>query len=276
MIRRIIMFMLIITVAIPVTTLTPPDRNSQAPWGESAVVAKGKKGKKKPNQTATPPRFTTVTRTVRQPVTQTFTSTVPLTIPKGAAAVTTGAADPYPATIEVSGFANGTITDVNLILEDFTHESPFDVDILLTRSSGRQAMVMSDVGFATGVTDIDLTLDDEAAASLPGGQLVGGTFRPTFHRTTASDDFVAPAPAHNGSVRLRTFDGADPNGTWQLWVMDNGEHYTGDIGSWALQITAEIDAGQVEEQVPVQDPVQVKDKPGKKKPKHTGKGKGRR
>jgi hypothetical protein len=263
MIKRIIMLMLIVTLAIPVTTLTPPGTISQAPWGESAVVAKGKKGKKKPKKTATPTRFTTVTRTVRQPLTQTFTSTGPLTIPKGAPAVTTGAADPYPATIDVNGFTNGTITDVNLILEDFTHPAPFEVDILLTRSSGRQAMVMSDAGGAFA-TDIDLTLDDEAAASLPDSTLVSGTFRPTFRRTTASDDFAAPAPAHNGSVKLRTFDGADPNGTWQLWVMDNGEHYTGDIASWALQITAEIDAGQVTEQVP------VKDKPSKKK--HKGKG----
>jgi hypothetical protein len=127
-------------------------------------------------------------------------------------------------------------------------------------------MVMSDVGFASGVTDIDLTLDDEAAASLPAGQFVSGTFRPAFGRTTASDDFVPPAPAHNGSVKLRTFDGADPNGTWQLWVMDNGEHYTGDIASWALEITAEVDAGQFTEQIP------VKDKPGKKKQRNKGKG----
>ena len=269
MFTRIIMLMLIVTLAIPVTTLTPPGNTGQAPWGESTVVAKGKKHKKKPKQTATPTRFTTVTRTVRQPLTQTFTSTVPLTIPKGAPAVTTGPADPYPATIEVNGFTNGTITDVNLILEDFTHPLPSSVDILLTRSSGRQAMVMSDAG-GSFATDIDLTLDDEAAASLPSSTLVSGTFRPTFIRTTGSDDFVAPAPAHNGSVKLRTFDGADPNGTWQLWVMDNGNHYTGDIASWALEITAEVDAGQVTEQVPVQEPVQAKDKPGKKK--HKGKG----
>jgi len=258
MITRIVMLLLIAMLAAPVSTLTRPGDAGQ-PVGSSVAVA-AKKHKQRKNDK--PPITTTVTRTVRQPLTQTFISTVPLTIPKGAPAVTTGAADPYPATIEVSGFANGRITDVNLILEDFTHPSPQEVDILLTRSSGRQAMVMSDAG-GSFATDVDLTLDDEAATSLPNSTLVSGTFRPTFNRTTASDDFVAPAPAHNGSVKLRTFDGADPNGTWQLWVMDNGDLLSGDIASWALEITAEVDAGQVTEQVP------VKDKPGKKK--HKGK-----
>ena len=269
MFTRLLILMVIVTLALPVTALRGPGGANPSSWHMNDVAAKGKKHKK-PKQLDSVPQFTTVTRTVRQPVTKTFTSTVPLTIPKGAPAVTTGAADPYPATIEVSGFANGRITDVNLILEDFTHPSPQEVDILLTRSSGRQAMVMSDTG-GSFATDVDLTLDDEAAASIPnGGQLVSGTFRPTFTRTTASDDFVAPAPAHNGSVKLRAFDGADPNGTWQLWVMDNGDHYTGDIASWALEITAEVDAGQVTEQVPVPVPVQVKDKPSQKK--HKGKG----
>ena len=273
MIARIVMLMLIVSLAIPVTALPPPGITSHAPWSHIALAAKGKKHKKKNRDRVSEPQFTTVTRTAREPVTKTFTSTGPLTIPKGAPGTTKGAADPYPATIEVSGFSNGTITDVNLIFEDFTHPSPFDLDILLIRSSGRQAMVMSDVGFGQGATDIDLTLDDEAAASLPN-DFVSGTFRPTFIRTTAADDFVAPAPAHNGSVKLRTFDGADPNGTWQLWVMDNGENYTGDIASWALQITALVDAGQVTEQVPGQAPERVKDKPGQKK--HKRKGKGRR
>jgi hypothetical protein len=95
MITRIVMLMLIISLAIPVTALTLPGDAGQAPWSDVAVA----KGKKRPKKTATPTRFTTVTRTARQPLTQTFTSTVPLTIPKGAPAVTTGAADPYPATI---------------------------------------------------------------------------------------------------------------------------------------------------------------------------------
>ena len=44
-------------------------------------------------------------------------------------------------------------------------------------------------------------------------------------------------------------DGANPNGTWQLWVTDDASGDTGDIGGWALRITAEVDLATVDEQV---------------------------
>src|SRR5687768_6230703 len=83
-------------------------------FGALAVDAKKHRDKKKP-------KSKTITRTVRQSVTQTFTSTVPITIPKGAPTNLSGPADPYPSTIAVSGFSNGAITDVNLLLNDFTN-----------------------------------------------------------------------------------------------------------------------------------------------------------
>jgi hypothetical protein len=195
-----------------------------------------------------------VTRTIRQPVTRTFTSTGPITIPSGAPTTSNkGPANPYPSAIAVSGFSNGTITDVNLILTDYSHTVPTDVDVLLSTSDGRQALVLSDVS-NDPVTSIDLTLDDEAAASMPaveqGVDLTSGTFRPTNH-TYYDDSFATPAPALNGNVALSGFDGTDPNGTWRLWVTDNAGGDHGDLSGWALQITAEVDTGTVDEQVPV-------------------------
>jgi len=255
MLTRIIMFMLVVTLAIPVTTLTPPGTTSQAPWGESAVAAKGKKHKQKQRT----PKTTTVT--------QTFTSAGPITIPTGAPTADKGPANPYPSAIAVSGLKNGVITDVNLILTDLTHSHHDDLDILLSTSDGRRALVMSDVGDSSNVADIDLTLDDEAAASMPyqGGSesdLSSGTFQPTdIDRSaiTGPDTFAAPAPAPDGHVALSTFNGADPNGTWQLFVMDNNGGDYGDLAGWALQITAEVD---------VQVPDQAKGKQHKKKGKH--------
>ena len=106
------------------------------------MAAKGKNHKNKDKKR----KKKTDTRTVRQPVTQTFTSTGPITIPNGAPSTDKGPANPYPSAIEVSGFTNGTITDVNLILTDLTHSLTHDVDILLSSSDGRQALVMSDAG----------------------------------------------------------------------------------------------------------------------------------
>jgi hypothetical protein len=219
MFTRIVMLMFIVTLAIPIGTFTPPGETHPSPWGAIAVEAKGKKHKK--HEKKDKPQFTTVTRTIRQPVTQTFTSTAPLTIPSGAPTTTDkGPANPYPSAIAVSGLSNGAITDVNLILTDLTHTHHDDLDILLSASNGRQALVMSDVGDASNVADIDLILDDEAAASMPyqGGttnDLSSGTYRPTDidrSAVTGPDTFAAPAPAPDGHAALSTFDGANPNG----------------------------------------------------------------
>ena len=208
------------------------------------MAAKGKKHKngKKDRE----PRTRTVSRVVRGPLTQTFTDGGPFTIP--APSTTKGPAAPYPSAIEVSGFANGVVTDVDLVLQDFTHGSPFSVDVLLSKDDGRRALVMSDVGSVLPVTNIDLTLDDEAAQP-PIGQLDSGNYRPFDDGTPGPDDtFAAPAPAPDGRVALSTFDGANPNGTWRLWVMDESSALdVGDIRGWALRITAEVDTGTVDE-----------------------------
>jgi hypothetical protein len=260
MITRLLAVMLIVTLALPIAAITPPGGTGQAPWSTSTVVAKGKKHKKKAK-----PKFTTVTRAVRAPVTRTIFSGDVMTIPAGAPGVTEGPAGPYPTTIDVSGFANGVITDVDLHLVGVTHGAPEDIDILLSKDDGRRTLVMSDVGQRDPVRDVRLTLDDEATASLPLSQLTDGIFLPgdVSGPRLDPDTFAAPAPAPNGSVALSAFDGANPNGRWQLFVMDDESGNVGDIRGWGLRITAEVDTGStVEEQVRIN-----KDKKHKKKGK---------
>jgi hypothetical protein len=247
MFTRFAMLIFIVMLALPVTALTRPGETSQAPWSQSAAVAKAKKHKKKDK-----PKFTTVAHTVRQPVTQTFTSSEPMTVPNGAPGTTLGPASPYPSAIAVSGFPNGVITDVDLLLLGVTHVIPKDFDILLSAPDGRRALVMSDVGDDITVTNIDLTLDDEAATHLPQISFDSGVFQPTDFSLAGGppDPFDTPAPTPDGSVALSTFDGANPNGTWQLWVMDDATGQVGSIRAWALRITAEVDTGSVDEHVP--------------------------
>jgi subtilisin-like proprotein convertase family protein len=258
MLTRIVMIMFVAMLALPVATLTRPSETGLSTWSDSADAAKDKKHKKQGKKRKT----TTVTRTVRGPVTQTFTSSGLMTIPAGAPGTTKGNADPYPSTIEVSGLPNGVITDVDLLLQDFTHKIPEDVDILLSAPDGRRALVMSDTGRTTSVTNIDLTLDDEAATSLPGSGFDSGVFQPRDISSAGDlpDTFDAPAPALDGSVALSTFDGANPNGTWRLFVVDDSSGDAGDLRAWALRITTEVDTGTVEERVPVK-----KDKKHKKR-----------
>jgi hypothetical protein len=195
---------------------------------------------------------TTVTHTARQTVTKIFTNSRRITIPDDSDAPrpTAGKALPYPSAIHVSGFTNGVITDVNLTLNGFTHTASADVDVLISKDNGRQALVMSDVGDA-GAIGVDLNLDDEAASALSRREtLQSGTFQPTDFVSVVGDGFDAPAPTPNGAFALSTFDGADPNGTWQLWIMDNSGQDVGEFaGGWSLEITAEVDV-EMQDQVP--------------------------
>jgi hypothetical protein len=247
MFARIFVMFLIVSLALPVTAITPPAESGQSSWDAATVAAKGKKHKhhkhkrhrKKQQRQEQQPDPTPLT--VRQTVTQTFTSAQLITIPNGAPAADKGKANPYPSTIDVTGFTNGTITDVNLVLNDLTHMHQDDIDVLLGTGDGRRALVMSDAGDSSQAVDIDITLDDEAATAMTNTELSSGTYRPTNLTGFTVDTFDAPAPAPDGNVALSTFDGADPNGTWQLWIMDNNGGDYGDLGGWTLQITAEVD-----------------------------------
>jgi subtilisin-like proprotein convertase family protein len=142
---------------------------------------------------------------------------------------------PYPSALTVAG-AHNSITDVNVVLNGFTHTSPSDVDVLLVGPGGQQATVLSDVGSDADASGVNLVLDDDAATQVPT-PVVAGTFQPT--NSGASDPFPAPAPTASGSSSLEVFNGSDPNGTWRLFVTDDA---AGDIGAlaggWALQIHA--------------------------------------
>jgi subtilisin-like proprotein convertase family protein len=186
-------------------------------------------------------------------VTRRFSSSEAIEIPDSSIEDGFGAADPYPSRSMVGGFKGAKITDVNLTLRGFSHEFTRDVDVLLVAPGGRNAVVLGDVGgddqFA-GVTNLTITLDDEADAKPPIADdtaLTAGSFRP-FDNLGLVDEppsegvllaFPAPAPTPSGKNALSTFDGIDPNGEWQLFILDD---VAGDVGiladGWELEITA--------------------------------------
>jgi subtilisin-like proprotein convertase family protein len=173
-------------------------------------------------------------------VKKSFTSSVSVDIPVAEAIFDDGPADPYPTTIAVSGFKKAKLTDVNVTFRGFAHNFPKDVNVLLVAPGGRNAVVLGDVGGTSVVADLTVTLDDEATALLSGdGILTSGSFQPLANDPLSAVDFPAPAPALSENVALSTFDGINPNGAWQLFIVDDGQ---GDAGSladgWSLQITA--------------------------------------
>ena len=174
---------------------------------------------------------------------RTFTKKQKITIGNGVSNPVKG--DPYPSLLRVSGFSQARITDVNLVLHDFSSEGPADLDILLVKK-GVGALMLSDAGGLDDIVDITLTLDDEAKGTITQtGQLKSGRFKPAkfngvLNGPESSDAFPSPAPARGRQARLDVFDGLDPNGVWQLFVIDDfGAVDRSSIGSWELKITAE-------------------------------------
>jgi subtilisin-like proprotein convertase family protein len=158
----------------------------------------------------------------------------PVSNPASISIPNSGAATPYPSAINVSGIA-GPVTKVTATLRSLTHTFPADIDVLLVGPGGQKVILMSDAGGGTAVNNVTLTFQDGAPAV--GGTLVSGTFAPT--NIGATDPFLAPAPAAPYGSALSAFNGVNPNGIWQLFVVDDA---AGDLGAfaggWTLTFTA--------------------------------------
>ena len=173
---------------------------------------------------------------------QTFSNPATITIRDAAPAT------PYPSIITVSG-VSGAIADLNVTLSGYGHRFPDDVDVLLVGPGGQSVVLMSDVGGGVDVSGLTLTLDDEAANSLPDEaqsssngplQLVSGTFRPA--NFGSPETFPAPAPAAPYGATLSVFDGTAPNGTYSLYVMDDSPTDGGQFaGGFSLSFTTVSD-----------------------------------
>jgi subtilisin-like proprotein convertase family protein len=162
-----------------------------------------------------------------------------IAIPAGAPGATAGPAGPYPSTIDISGVI-GTLLKATVTLHGVTHTFPRDIDALLQSPSGRDVLLMSDVGGSgPGIAGVDYTFDDAAATSLPTLTNVGsGTFKPSNDNTEGLDIFPAPAPPAPYGAALVDLAGFSPNGTWRLYVFDDRAGDVGRISSgWSLTLS---------------------------------------
>ncbi|MCA1683849.1 MAG: hypothetical protein LC708_01780, partial [Actinobacteria bacterium] len=170
-----------------------------------------------------------------------------------------GPAAPYPSAITVSGLT-GTIIDVNITILDFTtfpdvggfHWAE-DTDLMVSSPAGTGVMLMSDAGgnndeSSGAVNAADITFDQQAGAQLPADSAItSGTFRPVDDDNDVAeqipnnvDTFEAPAPAPGGAD-LNVFNGQNPNGTWNLWsVEDMNQGHNDIVGGWCVDIITAI------------------------------------
>jgi subtilisin-like proprotein convertase family protein len=164
----------------------------------------------------------------------------------GAAATIPGTATPYPSTIPVTTFPEGSsITDVNVTVRGLTHEFPDDAGLLLVSPEGpdqKSVILMADSGGNVAVSGITLTFDDDVSDPVPdNAELVSETYRPSQGTTVFSDEctasFPAPAPDSPYGTSLSVFNGTDPTGDWQLYVIDDTFSFAGSITGWSLVIS---------------------------------------
>jgi hypothetical protein len=147
-----------------------------------------------------------------------------------------GPATPYPSAIVVTGQPS-YLCSATLDLSGIHHTFPDNIDVLLARLTGANALVLSDVGGSTAVSGVNLTLSDVSGTPLPdAGPLVSGAFTPT--NVGGGDVFPAPAPAPTGGTALSVFTGTNPNGTWNLWLDDEFTPDAGGLSGWCVNLVS--------------------------------------
>jgi subtilisin-like proprotein convertase family protein len=170
-----------------------------------------------------------VTVTTFSVATKSFTNAAAITIPDS------GAATPYPSTINVTGMS-GTITNVAVTLKGFSHTWANDVDVLLAGPGGQAIRLMENAG--TGPTvNANLTFTNGATAVLPQtGALSSGNYKPTAYAPATI--YPTPAPAGSFGTNFAVFNGTDANGTWSLYLLDDGAGDSGSsAGGWSVTLT---------------------------------------
>ncbi|MEH7755174.1 hypothetical protein V7457_29500 [Bacillus toyonensis] len=175
------------------------------------------------------------------PSTQIFSNTTSIVGPVTGAA---GIANPYPSSIVVNGMS-GVISKITVTLKNINSTFPDDIGVLLVGPQGQTLILMSDVGGKGDMTNITLTLDDAAVNPLPENDpVISGTFKPANYTDLIGDDnwpSPAPVPPYGDPALgqgLNVFNGTDPNGIWNLYVVDDAKDDINSItAGWELTIT---------------------------------------
>jgi uncharacterized repeat protein (TIGR01451 family)/uncharacterized delta-60 repeat protein len=143
---------------------------------------------------------------------------------------------PYPSTINVSGI-NGVVAKATVTFTNFSHTHANDVDIMLAAPGGQNMLLLANNGGANPMNNVMLTLDDNAATGVPTvTPIVTATNRPSPLLPVAA--FPSPAPPAPYATNLSACNGSNPNGAWNLFVIDDTTLDTGSIANgWILSLT---------------------------------------
>lgn len=143
----------------------------------------------------------------------------------------------YPSTIVVSSLS-GTVAEVQASLYGVTWANLADLDVLLVGPGTTPASVllMSDAGGSANAATY-VFADSAGGLMAASGSILSGIYKPSDY--APADSFPAPAPGSGYGTTLSVFNGASPNGTWSLYVMDdtvNNDRGTVIANGWSLSI----------------------------------------
>jgi len=188
-----------------------------------------------------------------------------LTIPQGLpvdgeAFFTTATALGYPTPIFVGPTASspntpsvpGLVGSVGVTVSGYSHGYPSDVDILLVHTSlnpppntpaTKAVLLMSHAGGATPVNNLVLTFTNAqpGVPPIPSGPITAtgpnssGTFSPAQYTFEPAFPGLPSGVSAPFTTDLTTLDGMDPNGEWDLYVLDDTFPTGGSINNgWFL------------------------------------------
>jgi len=120
------------------------------------------------------------------------------------------------------------ILSIELEINELSHSSPADLDIILIAPNGEMIEIMSDLGGQTAISDVDLIFNDAASPSLPGEPIVSGTYAPEGLVNTTDSGFA---------TFVGDYGGTTPPGAWNLIVVDDAPGDLGSFGSYTLRGT---------------------------------------
>jgi hypothetical protein len=168
--------------------------------------------------------------------------------PSGDANGTFGPANEYPARIVVPP-TPGTVVKVSVTVLALSSGRPEDIDMALVGPNGRAVMLMSDAcgDEAHHLNGSLWTFEDEAPTFLSKlGCPSGGTsaFKPTnyFEEEHPDQLEVRPGEGPPGPYgnELAVFDGIEPTGDWDLYVLDDDAQVVGfGLDGWTLNLDVE-------------------------------------
>ncbi len=166
----------------------------------------------------------------------------------------------YPSQLLLSGTDLGSsviIQKVTVQLNNLNYDDLAGLGMLLKGPNNKVYEFMAASGGTTGGgSNRTLTFDDTAASGLQQNSVPAtGTYKPTSNIcnpscNTPADPYQSPAPASfdsafpfGTSTLAQEFGGANPNGTWQLFIANRASTVNpGSLGGWCLNFTLQTGA----------------------------------